>query len=55
MIRIKDGQYLAIINEKRMVEVHADSLEEAKNIANSMFDGDMRVCKIPPIIGYITK
>ena len=53
--RIQSGQYLAIINEENMVEIHADSKEEASEIAHKMYDGNISVCKIPATIGYITK
>lgn len=53
--RIQSGQYLAIINEENMVEIHADTKEEAAEIAHKMYSGNISVCKIPAAIGYITK
>ena len=53
MVRIKTGEYLAIINEEKMVEIHASSLEEARQKAVERFGGDVVVCKIPSIIGYM--
>lgn len=53
MVRIKEGEYIAIIDEERMVEVHADTAKEAKEKIEEIYDGDIRVCKIPSIISYI--
>jgi hypothetical protein len=53
--RIQSGQYLAIINEENMVEIHADSKEEASEIAHKIYKGNISVCRIPAAIGYITK
>lgn len=56
--RIKQGNYLAIIDNQYMVEVEADSLEEAREGAiwagkRSAYDYNLDnivVCKIPSII-----
>ena len=53
MLRLKENQYLAIINEEKMVEVHADSKERAREIIEKIYDGNICICKIPSIIGYI--
>lgn len=52
-LRIKVDEYLAIINEKKMVEIHANSIESAKKIAENIYDGNIAVCKIPSTIGYV--
>jgi hypothetical protein len=59
-IRIKVDEYLAIIDEKKMVEIHANSIESAKKIAENIaehlmwdYDGNIAVCKIPSTIGYV--
>ena len=53
--RLQSGQFLAIINEKKMVEIHADNKDEAKKIVGEMYKGNISVCQIPETIGYIAK
>lgn len=54
MVRIKNGEYLAIIGSNRMIEVHADSQDEAEQIVSDLCDDeDFMVCRIPSIIGYV--
>ena len=58
MVRITSGRYIVIIGEKKMIEVWADSIEEAKQIVieagyTEEDDGQIVACKIPHIIGYI--
>lgn len=52
MLQIKDGEYLAIINEKRMIEVHANNQDEAKQKIHDVFGDNIQVviCKIPAYI-----
>lgn len=52
-LRIKVDEYLAIIDEKKMVEIHANSIESAKKIAEDVYGENIAVCKIPSMIGYI--
>ena len=52
MIRITEGQYLAVTEDK-MIEIHADTKEKAEKIAWAYFDEPYIVCQIPSIIGYI--
>ena len=61
MVRIKDGNYIAIFYD-RMIEVKADSKRDAYNKAKryfesrehrELFDGELKVCQIPSIIGVL--
>ena len=61
MVRIKDGNYIAIFHD-RMIEVKADSKKDAYNKAKryfesrehrELFDGELKVCQIPSIIGVL--
>lgn len=61
MVRIKDGNYIAIFYDK-MIEVKADSKRDAYNKAKryfeliehrELFDGELKVCQIPSIIGIL--
>lgn len=61
MVRIKDGNYIAIFND-RMIEVKADSKINAYNKAKryfelrehrELFDNELKVCQIPSIIGVL--
>ena len=58
MVRIKDGNYIAIFKDK-MIEVKADSKIGAYNKAKKyfesrehreLFDSELKVCKIPSMI-----
>lgn len=58
MVRLKDGNYIAIFRDK-MIEVKADSRRDAYNKAKryfesrehrELFDGELKVCKIPSVI-----
>lgn len=55
MLRLKDGEFLAIINESRMIEVHAKSSEEATEKLQKVLGRDVKpvICRIPEIISYI--
>ena len=53
MLKITKNAYLAIINEEKMIEIRTDSKEKAREIAENLYDGDIRVCKIPGAINYI--
>lgn len=53
MLKITKYAYLAIINEEKMIEIRADSKERAREIAEKLYDGDIRVCKIPGVISYV--
>ena len=52
MVRITDGEYLAV-TENKMIEIQADTKEEARKIADDYFDEPFVVCRIPSIIGFI--
>lgn len=61
MVRIKDGNYIAIFYD-RMIEVVADSkidaYKKAKKYFESrehreLFDGELKVCQIPSMIGVL--
>lgn len=61
MVRIKDGNYIAIFYDK-MIEVKADSKRDAYNKAKryfesrahrELFGGELKVCQIPSIIGVL--
>lgn len=61
MVRIKDGNYIAIFKDK-MIEVKADSKIVAYNKAKryfelkerrELFDSELKVCQIPSIIGVL--
>lgn len=58
MVRIKDGNYIAIFYNK-MIEVKADSKRDAYDKAKKyfesrehreLFDHEVKVCKIPSMI-----
>ena len=53
MLRLKEGRFLAIINEEKMVEVYAKTADEARETVKKRFDGDITICQIPSIIGVI--
>ena len=61
MVRIKDGNYIAIFKDK-MIEVKADSKIVAYNKAKryfelkerrELFDSELKVCQIPSIISVL--
>lgn len=61
MVRIKDGNYIAIFKDK-MIEVKADSKIDAYNKAKKyfesrehreLFDSELKVCQIPSIISVL--
>lgn len=61
MVRIKDGNYIAIFKDK-MIEVKADSKRDAYNKAKryfelkerrELFDSELKVCQIPSIISVL--
>ncbi len=61
MVRIKDGNYIAIFKDK-MIEVKADSKRDAYNKAKryfesrerrELFDSELKVCQIPSIINVL--
>lgn len=61
MVRIKDGNYIAIFKDK-MIEVKADSKRDAYNKAKryfelkerrELFDSELKVCQIPSMIYFL--
>lgn len=61
MVRIKEGNYIAIFYD-RIIEVKSDSKIDAYNKAKryfesrehrELFDGELKVCQIPSIIGVL--
>ena len=61
MVRIKDGNYIAIFHD-RMIVVKADSKKDAYNKTKryfesrehrELFDGEFKVCQIPSILDEI--
>lgn len=61
MVRIKDGNYIAIFHD-RMIEVKASEKHEAYKKAKryfesrehrELFDGELTVCQIPSMIGVL--
>lgn len=53
MVKIQEGQYLAIIGNNRMLEIHAKNKDEAKRIVSGLCDEEFMVCKIPLMIGSV--
>ena len=53
-VRITIGRYL-IVNDSDMVEVEANDVAEARLIADRLGYTDATICKIPVIIGYLSK
>ncbi len=61
-VRLKAGSYLAISNDNRLLEVHADSPKEAKETAKAVWANHysamgpvktIRVVQIPNMILYV--
>ena len=52
-VKIKSAEFLAVTEDK-MYEIHADNIDEARDIAMKNMGESAVVCRIPAMIGYIS-
>jgi len=53
-VRITIGRYL-IVDDSDMIEVEANDTKEARFIADKLGYNNATICKIPAMIGYLSK